>query len=129
MTRITYEGSWANAMVLRLSRGYWDGELMKHAFSYLREHRCMAGHCTVALLLAMATGVCAWAQATPPASTVGGAQVVIPEDNFPEPVEAAAFPIPPGPERFLDPDDENRIFIEQFSIVGVSDRPKFGIDI
>lgn len=112
-----------------LSKGYWDEKLMKHAFSYLREHRRRAGHCTVVLFMAMATGVCAWAQTTTPATTVGGAQVVIPKDDFPEPVDAAAFPIPPNAERFLDPDDENRIFIEQFSIIGATDRPKLGIDM
>jgi hemolysin activation/secretion protein len=109
--------------------GFRDGNLMKDAERRADSAWCSMGRCVVAAASVVLYSQGALAQAIPAAGTVGGAKVEIRDDALPSPVDAAAFPIPPGPERFLDPDDENRIFIQAFSVKGAVDRPKQGIDL
>ena len=51
----------------------------------------------------------------------------LPAEPLPEPVEDAAFPIPPVPERPFGVEEGDRIFVESFEIRGANARPKHGI--
>ncbi|MBT6277337.1 MAG: ShlB/FhaC/HecB family hemolysin secretion/activation protein, partial [Chromatiales bacterium] len=65
----------------------------------------------------------------PPAATPGGALPALPNTPTPQFLEDGAFPIPPSPERPMRDEDGDRIFVQEFAIEGVSDRPEHGVSI
>ncbi|NKC14921.1 MAG: hypothetical protein GKR94_22870 [Gammaproteobacteria bacterium] len=65
----------------------------------------------------------------PPAATPGGALPALPEPQLPQLVEEGAFPVPPNPERPIGEDEGDRIFVQEFTLDGVIDRPEHGISI
>jgi hemolysin activation/secretion protein len=86
--------------------------------------RCL--YLGIGLVAALASGHLS-AQTLPAAATPGGALPALPIEPLPGLLEDAAFPIPPSPERPLGVEDGDRIFVQDFELIGVDARPELGI--
>lgn len=82
--------------------------------------------CTVVALMLMLMGGTPRAQ-VPDAATPGGVSPEPPVAPLPVLPDAAAFPIPPSPERPFGVEDGDRIFVDSFELDGVVERPEQGI--
>lgn len=80
-----------------------------------------------AFLIACPPATRAQAPAVPPAASPGGALPALPGETLPAPPEAGAFPVPPAVERPLGVEEGERVFVKEFRIEGVKDRPGKGI--
>ena len=102
-------------------------DAVTRVLAHVRSIRACTAACTAGLVLGVVALSPPTIAQTPAGATVGGATPELPAEPLPEPIEDAAFPIPPVPERPFGVEEGDRIFVESFEIRGANARPKHGV--